>query len=64
MNAVAISRLNSDVVAILNQTATRTRLETAGFEPQLGSPHDVEVLIHDGMDRWGKLIKELKLQAD
>ncbi len=56
-----IARLNADVIGILKQPVVRERLESAGFEPQAGSPQDVEVLIRDGMARWSALVKELKL---
>jgi tripartite-type tricarboxylate transporter receptor subunit TctC len=59
-----ISRLHGEVVEILKQPATRGRLETAGFEAQTGSPQDVANLIRDGMERWTKLIKELKIQVN
>jgi tripartite-type tricarboxylate transporter receptor subunit TctC len=63
MPKALISRLHRDVVEILKQPATRARLETAGFEPQTGSPQDVEILIRDGVERWTKLVLELKLQG-
>lgn len=59
-----IARLNADLVSVLKQPAVRERLESAGFEPQTGSPQEVEQLIRDGMARWGPLVKELKLQLD
>lgn len=57
-----VSRLSADMINILKQPAVRERLQAAGFEPQAGSPQEVEILIRDGMMRWGKLIKELKLE--
>jgi tripartite-type tricarboxylate transporter receptor subunit TctC len=59
-----IDRLNGELIEILKQPATRARLQSAGFEPQAGSPHEVEILIREGVDRWSKLIKELKLKVD
>lgn len=56
-----IARLNADVMGVLQQPAVRERLQSAGFEAQAGSPAEVEALIRDGMAKWGKLIKELKL---
>jgi tripartite-type tricarboxylate transporter receptor subunit TctC len=61
-NAI-INRLHREVVEILKQPATRAKLETAGFEPQTGSPQEVAALIREGMDRWTKLVIELKLQG-
>ncbi len=59
-----IARLNGEATKILTQPAVRERLEAAGFEPRTGSPQEVEVLIRDGLARWGKLIKELGLRLE
>ena len=59
-----ITRLNADLIGILKQPVVRERLESAGFEPQTGSPQEVEKLIREGMERWGKLIQELNLQLN
>lgn len=56
-----ITRLNTEINAILKQPAARDKLQAAGFEAQPSSPEDVAKLISDGMTRWGKLIAELKL---
>ena len=59
-----INKLNADVIGILKQPVVRERLESAGFEPQAGSPQDVEILIREGMARWSTLVGELKLQLN
>jgi tripartite-type tricarboxylate transporter receptor subunit TctC len=59
-----INRLNAEITEILKQPATRAKLESAGFEARSGSPQEVEALIRDGVDRWSKLIKELKLRVE
>jgi len=59
-----IAKLNAEVVGVLQQPAVRERLAVAGFEAQAGSPAEVETLIRDGMAQWGKLIRELKLDAN
>lgn len=56
-----ISRLNTEINAILRQPAARDKLQAAGFEAQPSTPEEVSKLIVDGMARWGKLIEELKL---
>jgi len=56
-----ISRLNTEINAILKQPAARDKLQAAGFEAQPSTPEEVSKLISDGMARWGKLIQELKL---
>lgn len=56
-----ISRLNTEVNAILKQPAARDKLQAAGFEAQPSTPEEVSKLISEGMARWGKLIQELKL---
>lgn len=59
-----ITKLNAEVVGVLQQPAVRERLAVAGFEAQAGSPAEVETLIRDGMAQWGKLIRELKLDSN
>ena len=59
-----INKLNADVIGILKQPVVRERLESAGFEPQAGSPQEVEILIREGMARWSTLVGELKLQLN
>ena len=59
-----INKLNADVIGILKQPVVRERLESAGFEPQAGSPQGVEILIREGMARWSTLVGELKLQLN
>jgi tripartite-type tricarboxylate transporter receptor subunit TctC len=56
-----ISRLNTEINAILKQPAARDKLQAAGFEARPSTPEEVSKLINDGMARWGKLIQELKL---
>jgi tripartite-type tricarboxylate transporter receptor subunit TctC len=56
-----ISRLNTEINAILKHPAARDKLLAAGFEAQPSSPEEVSKLIADGMTRWGNLIQELKL---
>jgi tripartite-type tricarboxylate transporter receptor subunit TctC len=56
-----ITRLNTEVVAIIKQPAVSEKLQAAGFEPQSSTPEYVAELIRDGMARWGKLIAELNL---
>jgi tripartite-type tricarboxylate transporter receptor subunit TctC len=64
MPKAIINRLNAEITEILKQPATRAKLESAGFEARSGSPQEVEALIRDGVDRWSKLIKELKLRVE
>jgi tripartite-type tricarboxylate transporter receptor subunit TctC len=59
-----ITRLNREAAQILTQPVVRERLGAAGFEPRPGSPQEVEVLIRDGLERWGRLIKELGLRIE
>ena len=56
-----IAKLSAAVTGVLKQPAVRAQLEAAGFEAQAGSPAEVEALIRDGIDQWGRLIKELKI---
>lgn len=55
------NRLNTGLTAILKLPAARDKLQAAGFEAHPASPEEVARLIRDVMERWGKLIQELKL---
>jgi tripartite-type tricarboxylate transporter receptor subunit TctC len=57
-----IARLNTEVVAILNQPVVKDKLQATGFEAQPSTPEHVAELIRSGMARWQKLIAELKLE--
>jgi tripartite-type tricarboxylate transporter receptor subunit TctC len=59
-----VGRLNAEVAQILGTPAMRERLEAAGFEASPSTPQQLETMIREGTERWGKLVKELKLELN
>ena len=57
-----VARVNGEVGRILRSPAVRERLEAVGLEPSPSTPQHMAALIRDGMERWGKLIADLKLE--
>jgi len=59
-----VARLNAEIGRILAAPAVRERLAASGLEAAPGTPQQLEALVRDGMERWGKLIAELKLELN
>jgi tripartite-type tricarboxylate transporter receptor subunit TctC len=59
-----VARVNGEVGRILRSPAVRERLEAVGLEPSPSTPQHMGALIRDGMERWGKLIADLKLELN
>jgi tripartite-type tricarboxylate transporter receptor subunit TctC len=57
-----VARLNAEIGKALASPAVRERLEGAGFEATPSTPQQLEALVRVNYERWGRLIKELKLQ--
>ncbi len=59
-----VTRLNAEVAKILAAPSTREKLEAIGFEATPSSPQELAAMYRAGMERWGPLVKELKLELD
>jgi tripartite-type tricarboxylate transporter receptor subunit TctC len=59
-----VARLNAEIGRILATPAVRERLAASGLEAAPSTPQQLEALVHDGMERWGKLIADLKLELN
>ena len=57
-----VARLNAEVGRILTTPAIRERLAASGLEAAPSTPEHLETLVRGGMERWGKLISDLKLE--
>ena len=42
----------------------KTRIADLGLTPLVGSPADLEKLIADETDKWGKVIRTAKIKVD
>ncbi|MGY8527545.1 Bug family tripartite tricarboxylate transporter substrate binding protein [Paracidovorax citrulli] len=59
-----VSRLNTEINAVLKQPEVRAKLEAAGIEIQGGTPQDYAALIASDLAKWGKVVKEAGIQAE
>jgi tripartite-type tricarboxylate transporter receptor subunit TctC len=59
-----ITRLNTEVSALLQEPQTRDRLLTQGAEPQPGPPADLRNHLAREIETWGKVIREAGIKAE
>jgi tripartite-type tricarboxylate transporter receptor subunit TctC len=59
-----IAKLNAEINAALKMPDVRTRLEGAGIVVQGGSPEDYAALIKSDLVKWGKVIKDARIQPE
>jgi tripartite-type tricarboxylate transporter receptor subunit TctC len=59
-----VARLNAEIVRALQSAQVRERLTALGLEPTSSTPEEFRALIRDGMQRWGKVIAEAKLELN
>ncbi len=62
-NAI-IARLNAQIKAILESADFQKRMLELGFEAAPTSPQGLENQIRQGLDRWGRLIKDQHIKFD
>ena len=59
-----VAKLNAEINAVLKQPAVRAKLEAAGIEVQGGTPQEYAAVIQSDLDKWGKVVKEAKIEAE
>ncbi len=59
-----VSRLNSEINAVLKSPEFIERLKTLGYDAGGGSPQDFARIVQRDTDKWAKLIKERKITAE
>lgn len=62
--AAIISRLNREVVRVLNAPSSKERLFSAGVEGVGSSPEQLTAAIKADIAKWGKLIKDLGIRGN
>lgn len=62
--AAIITRLNEEIVRVIETPDVRDRLINAGTEPVSGSPEALAATIKSEMAKWGKLIKDANIKAE
>jgi tripartite-type tricarboxylate transporter receptor subunit TctC len=59
-----VSRLNREIVALMEEPETRGRLLAQGAEPQPGSPEDLRKYLAGEIEKWGKVVREAGIKAE
>jgi tripartite-type tricarboxylate transporter receptor subunit TctC len=59
-----IAKLNSALVAALNDPELRTRLRNAGTTPAPSTPEQFEKYLREENARWGKIIREKGIKGE
>ena len=59
-----ITRLNAEIIKILNAPESRERLSGHGLIPGGGTPQELGQFLQAEIAKWGKLIKETGIRAD
>ena len=60
-----IARLSEEIGAIVGQAEVRERLANGGIEPLTGStPEAMAATVRDEFDRYGRIVREFRIQAD
>jgi tripartite-type tricarboxylate transporter receptor subunit TctC len=59
-----IARLNAELGKVLALPDVKEKFEAAGFEVAPSTPQQLDVMIREALDRWGKLVPELGLKIE
>lgn len=62
--AAVVERLNRDINALLKEPEASAALVRIGFTPVGGTSEQFRKLVADGIDKWGKVVREAKIKAD
>ncbi len=62
--AAVISRLNREIVRVINQPDVKARFLKAAMEPVASSPEEMAVTIKAYIETWGKVIKDAGIKAE
>lgn len=59
-----VARINAEVVNVLKQPDTETRVREQGFDIVANSPADAQAFMAAEVARWSKLVREANIKAD
>jgi tripartite-type tricarboxylate transporter receptor subunit TctC len=62
--AQIVSRVNTDVAAVLNGAEVKAKLAAQGIDVATGSPQELAALVRSEHARWGKIISAAGIKAD
>ncbi len=58
------SRLNAGIAQALSAPEIREKLQAGGFEAAPSTPSQLDAMIRDALERWGKLIPDLNIKPE
>ena len=58
-----IAKINRDVVAILREAETRQAMLTQGAEPAPATPAEFDAFVRSESVKWGRVIREAKIEV-
>ena len=59
-----VQRLHEDIARVVNSPDYANFVRQQGSEPALMGPDEFSALIRSELERWGKLVKAIKVTAD
>jgi tripartite-type tricarboxylate transporter receptor subunit TctC len=59
-----VDRLNRDINSLLKDAEAIAQLTNLGFTPVGGTPEQFRKLVADGIDKWGKVVREAKIKVE
>lgn len=59
-----VTRLNSEINAVLRDPEANATLQRAGFTPVGGTPRQFRELVAATIDKWGKVVREARLKVE
>lgn len=62
--AEIVTRLNSEINAVLRDPEANATLQRAGFTPVGGTPQQFRELVAATIDKWGKVVREARLKVE
>jgi tripartite-type tricarboxylate transporter receptor subunit TctC len=64
MQKETIARLNAELAKALSTPEVREKLQSTGFEAASSTPSQLDAMIGEAVERWGKLIPALKIKPE
>jgi len=59
-----VARINGEAARILNSPETRAKLVALGIDIATGTPQELDRVIRDDYERWGKVMREAGIKGE
>jgi tripartite-type tricarboxylate transporter receptor subunit TctC len=59
-----VARINGEAARILNSPETKAKLTALGIDVATGSPQELDRIIRDDYERWGKVMREAGIKGE